>query len=134
MAVDLEDDRVILALKQTLQHISLQQAKFKDTETELQHTKQQLENENNKYSNQSLQLQNQIKQLHDELHHFKSLSQTQASKISELQIKSAEQMQQNTTLTHQLNKTHILIEEMKVKTETNSISLVNELEKDNKML
>eukprot|EP01084_Bolivina_argentea_P079057 143464_1 len=126
MAANLEDDQIITALKHTLQHISLQQAKFKDIDLELQQKKQELE--------QCSQLKIQMEHLRTEMNRFKSLSEEQSTKISELEIQCVTQSQQNTVLSHQLQKKEIIIEEIKIENERNSHDLVNQLENDNKML
>eukprot|EP00486_Rosalina_sp_Unknown_P016128 CAMPEP_0201595098 /NCGR_PEP_ID=MMETSP0190_2-20130828/192215_1 /ASSEMBLY_ACC=CAM_ASM_000263 /TAXON_ID=37353 /ORGANISM="Rosalina sp." /LENGTH=552 /DNA_ID=CAMNT_0048054969 /DNA_START=5 /DNA_END=1659 /DNA_ORIENTATION=- len=134
MAANLEDDKIIIALKQTLQHISLQQKKFKNIDTELQKTREELTKERDNYSNECTELRCKIAQLENDVDRWKILSETRSTKISEMQISSAKQAQKNTELQHQLNSSTLLMEEIKIKNEENSMGLVQRLEDENKDL
>ena len=160
MAANLEDDKIITALRQTLQHISLQQTvtyiynyipgifhyfigfnekfffhqKFKSIDVELKETKQQLEQERDNHSKECAELKSEIKSLQQDIEDFKSLNESQSSTISEMQIISAKQTQKITELMHQLESSTILMEEIKIKNEENSMILVNKLEDENREL
>eukprot|EP00484_Ammonia_sp_Unknown_P020749 CAMPEP_0197024226 /NCGR_PEP_ID=MMETSP1384-20130603/4826_1 /TAXON_ID=29189 /ORGANISM="Ammonia sp." /LENGTH=532 /DNA_ID=CAMNT_0042452575 /DNA_START=42 /DNA_END=1640 /DNA_ORIENTATION=- len=131
MAANPQDDRIITALRQTLQHISIQQKKFKNVDVELQQTKEELQKTKEAHADECAQWNTQMEGLRNELHDFKCFYAENATKMSEMNVHSAKQAQQITELTHQLNEKTILLEEAKIQNESNAITLVQQLENDN---
>merc|ERR1719419_47489 len=124
---NVEDDKIVAALRQTLQHISLQQSKFKGIEEQLHQTKQQLDREKEHSTAIVGEFESQIEELRKDVAHYRSLSEEQSATISDLQ-------NQTTALREQLESSKSSAVAIQSDAEQKSRSLIQKLEDEQQVL
>jgi len=131
---NVEDDKIIAALRQTLQHISLQQSKFKGIEEQLRDAKDELVQERERRTSLVTEFESQLGDVRKDLNHFRSLSQEQSATISELQIECQQHSQKSNQLHQQLKARQASEAVFQAEAERNSLELIHKLEDEKRIL